>query len=224
MGNPNFIKEGEITQNKILEWLFEFEYSNAEILQKSVNRSRSAIDRTLKRMKQDGLVKLYKPQLLRHNIWGITLSGVARIAGDDFDENRVFRFSKFNEFSALHHYDIQNVKIYIKKNGFNFYHTRREKIGNKGKVPDGIMETKKGDVAVEVERTIKSKKRYQQIWGSYVNSINKGEYIGVNYFLTHEDTYRLKNIFSNTEKLTLDNKNYKFSDSMKSKFAFSNFV
>ena len=221
MNNLSAAEKGKITETRVLKWLFEFEYSNADILEKATARSKSAINKALKRMEFKKLIKSHKPQILRHKIWGITLNGVSRIAEDDYDENRVFNFNKFNEFSALHHYDIQRVKLYIRKNGFNFYHTRRSFIGTKGKVPDGIMETKRGNVAIEVERTMKSTKRYQQIWGEYVKDINDGKYIAVNYFLTDKESYKLKGIFDSTNKLILNDKSYKFNGHMKSNFDFA---
>ena len=164
---------------------------------------------------------------------------------------RLFEKETFN--NRTHDYFLNNVRFMLEnigaKNWIPEYILRKKynKINNDKeedkKIPDGLIEDKL-NIAIEVERTLKSPKRYMRIFKKYHNNFEKdidlviyvvvGEksqyiYDGLERFLTPElkkrDTYKIENKFNNV-KLT-DNfyENYfviKYEDLKKGKYVIEN--
>lgn len=220
MANPQLIKKRKETTEKILKWLYEFKYSKVSILQDITGLSRAGIGEALKKLEHRGLVVSLKPTPPLKTVWGITWDGICQIG--ELDEYQKFEPSKFNELTAIHHYNLQELKILLKEKNLDLKTIKRTAIAATEKTPDGLIETPDGKIiAVELERTVKSKQRYKAIWGGYIQDIRAGKYSGVQYFLSNKRTQNLPKIFDQMQTILMDKKTVEFTPELRKRFKFT---
>ena len=219
MANPNLLKKKQETTKKILNWLYEFKYSKISILQKVTGLTRPGLGEALKKLKNDGLVNQLKPSLPLKTVWGITWDGICEIGHTD--ENRRFESSKFNELTAIHHYNLQELKLLLLEKGVTMTATKRAHIGTTHKTPDGIIKRDNQIIAIELERTVKTKQRYQIIWGNYIEEIRNGRYSAVQYFLPNNRTQNIPKIFDQTKTIIISKKSVSFTPELRQVFKFT---
>lgn len=219
MANPLLIKKGKETNEKILKWLYEFKYSKAVILQKITGLTRAGIGESLRKLEHRGLVQSLKPNPPLKTVWGITWDGICEIG--ELDENQKFEPSKFNEITAIHHYNLQELKLLLATKNLNLVPVKRSSVGATEKTPDGIVKKDDKIIAIELERTVKTKNRYKAIWGGYIEDIRKGKYTNVQYFLPNTRTQNLLKIFEQTQTIIINKQSVPFTESLKQYFKFS---
>jgi hypothetical protein len=219
MASTRLVEKGKETTTKILEWLYLFKYSKCSILQDITGLSRSGIGDALKKLEKRGLLKSLKPTPPLKTVWGITWDGICHIGKTE--ESHKFEPSKFNELTAIHHYNIQQLKIILSRKGYNLIPLKRDSVGSSEKTPDGIIKKENTTIAIELERTVKTKSRYKNIWGGYIKDIRNGKYHQIQYFMPNQRTQNLPKIFNMTETIIIDNKSLRFTDELKSFFRFT---
>jgi DNA-binding transcriptional ArsR family regulator len=187
-----------------LRWLRDEIWSTPEILGKVMGLSaRQGVYQTLAKLERDGFVTssdipIFKKSTQR--IVGITSHGIAHAFDTDepLQKRPTFEPSKVKLTTLQHEVDIQKLRLEAEKAGWKGW-TPGARLGtSKGGAnrPDAtVLDNDQKVVAVEVERTIKTFKRYEVILSQYLQSIAKGEYGRVIWVCPTEDlTARLRRI------------------------------
>ncbi len=93
------------------------------------------------------------------------------------------------------------------------------------KRPDGLIIKPGSTIAIEAERTVKSKYRYQQVIIHYLKMIKKGEFEKIWYVMPNEKTkHAVEQAMKSIESLTVisngEKRSYPLNDSIWEKFEF----
>lgn len=221
-------KRIEEKKQALLSWLADFTWTTPELAGQVMGlNARAGINKTLKRLQAEQLIKeafitLADKRDLR--VIGITPNGLlwcdnspTAIDKVSFDPNRVALST------IIHRLDVQRCRIkignhgskWISENSYPKHVTYR---------PDAIFQTSGKTIALELERTAKTKKRYQQIIVQHLRQINQGIYEQVHYVSTTEGfAERLERLFFSITKVPVKGQQILFSDDLKQRFKFYNF-
>lgn len=127
-------------------------------------------------------------------VWGITQDGIAEVldSGEPFP-NR-FEPSKITEWGLLQKLFVQKAVIGFQRQGFDRWISAERAKGMKAfevkHRPDGILLKPEQTVALEAERTIKTKAHYQEAMKSYLIARKEGKWEQVFYVLPDEKKKR----------------------------------
>ncbi len=203
----------------ILEWLADFVYSTTDVLGLVLELNPSATLSALRRLERKGYIvrdeiPVYGRIVLP--IWGITMTGLMAYLTPQQIETQKLRYHQKGRValsSLQHEMDVQRVAIFCersKKYDSEEWTTNRDLPwpSKKGDprwpvYPDGLMhlpingdKNNLAEIAVEVERTRKTPKRYVQILKGHAANIAQGRYHGVIYFCVDQQAVEsLKALF-----------------------------
>ena len=142
----------------------------------------------------------HKVPELRLSLWGITPQGLAFSWSNDeaMESRRYFEPSKISITNIHHELDVQRVRLSAERSGWSNWIPGHQLPMNIKKRPDAVATDPNGQtIAIEVERSIKTLKRYESIIAIYLQAIKKGEYAMVHYICPHADfAPRLKRVFA----------------------------
>ncbi|KZZ28222.1 hypothetical protein A3752_04080, partial [Oleiphilus sp. HI0081] len=170
----------------------------------------------------DGLLRRHRVPELGLNIWGITHEGLLEAwdYGAAVENRATFEPSKISPFFIQHHIDIQHARLNAET--LNWYDWKPDKLLPKGlrKRPDAVVQTPlRHTVAVELERTIKTQKRYEVIWAIFLMDIRGGLYDAIHYVVPNEKIKRsLERIFSLIDTVPVNNQRIKIEDKHRRRF------
>jgi hypothetical protein len=194
-------------QQKLLQFLYAEKYSKATILQEVIGiQTRSAICKILRRMQQANLIKRHQ-YVNSIVLWGITPNGIHEAIGKDENINdwTYFEPSKINLNTLEHQFDVQRIHALCVRQNLDFI--PGWSLGSRAdndKVPDGIIITGTNRIAIEVERNVKTKRRYDAIIYNYLKAIKAGKYTKVLYIApTSEKCQQIKKVFYEIGKITM---------------------
>lgn len=105
-----------------------------------------------------------------------------------------------------HALDCQRLRLTLEASGWADWKTDRQLHAMQlPKIPDGLASTPNGQLAaVEVERTIKTKKRYQAILAEYILMINRQQIAQVHYFCPAAGVAeRVEKIFKSIDRIVV---------------------
>ena len=209
-------------------------FSNRQILMKVTGiQTNQGIRHFIHRLEKKELIKQIEiPSIEEENkkysLVGITSHGMA-LAGKI--NRRGVEVSKIKHSQLLHKFLCQRVHLKAIDKGWKYVSGRwleSKWVGHKGvKRPDGmIIKPDNTKIAIEAERTVKSKCRYQQVIIHYLKMIKKGDVDKVWYVMPNEKTkhaveqamrsIRFLTITSSGEKQT-----YLLNDDIWGKFMFT---
>lgn len=163
----------------VLAWLKTESFSTIPILAQVLGTQGNACWKTLKTMERDGLVQ---SQQLKNAfgalaIWGITPHGSAMAAdpADPEPDWTHFEPGRLSTLTIAHHLDVQRARLLLQAQGWTEWRTDRECHRMAlAKIPDALAVDPDGRrVALELERTIKTVKRYEAIVASYLIAIHQ---------------------------------------------------
>lgn len=169
----------------VLRWLRDEIWSTPEVLGKIMGlTARQGVYQTLAKMERDGYlassdIRIFKKSTQR--IVGITAHGLAFAfdADEQLEKRPTFEPSKVKLSTLQHEVDIQLLRIQAERAGWKNW-TPGTRLGPSqagANRPDAIvLDPQRRIVAVEVERTIKTSKRYEAILSHYLQSVAKGQY------------------------------------------------
>jgi len=187
-------------KNIILKYLRDETWSNGYNLARLLNVTNTAIYKTLAKLEQQELLKSYYVADLKFKIWGITQMGLLYSWGEnEVMENRyAFEPSKVKPVMIQHHLDLQCARFNAEKQGWENWIPGNQLPKGITKRPDAVAlnyaNNKK--IAIELERTIKTKKRYEIIISIYLQAIKRGEYHSIHYVCPDADfAERMKRMF-----------------------------
>lgn len=219
MANTQFLMQDKAQQvmriaekrELILDWLKVEGHSSAEILSKMLGMKGQGAHNTLKAMLRDGLLRCEdlptgaKMQV----IYGLTPH--AAMLASDFENNvmvNYFEPGRVSAWTLQHNLSIQKLRLQLQAEGWTNWKSdrqcKREGQQNKWlKVPDAIATSPDGHVvAIEVERSYKSLKRYPEILGNYLLMLKQEQITAVHYFCTGQCTsQKMQAIFQSIKQI-----------------------
>jgi hypothetical protein len=157
-------------------------YTSLAIAAQVMSCSTSAAERTLLGLVRDGAIKSESHFVLSRklHIFGITPHGL--VLADEFD-HPFFELGRTNSVYIPHHLKTQQARINAEASGWAEW-TPGKVLYGQGfkKVPDALCTMPDGRrVALEVELHTKTKKRYEEIISSHLQSITKKQWDEVLY-------------------------------------------
>lgn len=168
----------------VLRFLRDETWSNLRNLASVLGLSEPAAFKTLCQMERDGLLLKHKVQSLRISLWGITPQGLA-FAWHESEAMQLrpyFEPSKLSVLTTHHYLDIQRARIIAERTGWTHWIPGNRLPKDIKKRPDAIAINTEGQiVAIELERSIKTLKRYEAIFAIYLQMMKRDEYAKVHY-------------------------------------------
>ncbi|EAT1859506.1 molybdopterin-guanine dinucleotide biosynthesis protein MobC [Salmonella enterica] len=197
----SFLKEETYSDFRTLMLLFEF-------------KDHKSLYTLLNKVTKMGLVQKYtlESHASKIALWGITNDGLAVVLTPD-DKIMPSRFEPYRitGWSLDHHLDNQQVRLILEKKGAsNWINGDRSTFLSQYNVkhrPDGLIKLPDGrTIAVETERRLKTKARYQSIIASHLVAISDKHWRYVFYVTPDEQKKRsLKVIFSSITSVIVKN-------------------
>lgn len=175
------------TQNKremILRFLRDETWSNLTNLAGVLGLSEPAAFKTLQQLERDGFLLRYKVSSLRLSLWGITPQGLAFAWAEDeaMQIRPYFEPGKLSVMTIPHYLDIQWARLIAEAAGWTNWIPGNRLPKDIKKRPDAIVLNPEGQtIAIELERTIKTLKRYEAIFSVYLQQMKRDEYFQVHY-------------------------------------------
>lgn len=207
-------------EKKIFEMLKEDRFSTASLVGRFLGLKRTAAFETLKKMEKKGL--LLQAKVEDQSLWGLTPQGAFLADGRYFDPKRI------SAITIRHDLAVQKAKVEAMAMGWSGFLAERtlRQMAVKERttwlqVPDAFAVSPKGrKVALEVERTVKTPKRYTAIFDSYCQMLADKTIQEVIYICTEDIKDRLERLFLKIETMTVDGKRHAFSESFRVRFHF----
>ena len=204
-------------QSKILSFLLEERFSTAAVLALLLKMTPNGVHRTLLKMEKEGLIKPHTVdfELSAWNlkIWGVTPTG-ALLAADMDEDLNFFEVGRTKPITIAHSLALQRVKVIALINRWVEWESSSKmlKKANENRstwiqVPDAVARSPKGrKVAIELERTVKTPKRYVEILANYAEMMSIGVIDEVIYVCPTQLTARLERLFHRIEKIIFKGK------------------
>lgn len=167
----------------VLQFLASGEvFSTVTMLSRVISASPSSTTRTLDYLTRDGAVKseIHMIRCRHSHIYGITPHGLGLVG--KFDA-RYFELGKTNAAYIPHHLDTQVARLNAEDEGWKDWQPGKALYGQSlEKVPDALA-TDPGEkrVAIEIERHIKTPKRYAEIISAHLQAITQKRWAEVHY-------------------------------------------
>jgi len=204
----------------ILNLLKDESFSTARLIGVLLKTKRTTTFETVKRMEKKGL--LLQAKVEDQSLWGLTPQGAFLADGRHFDPKRV------SAITIRHDLAVQKAKVEAMAIGWSDFLAERtlRQMAVKERttwlqVPDAFAVSPKGrKVALEVERTVKTPKRYTAIFDSYCQMLADKTIQEVIYICTEDIKDRLERLFLKIETMTVDGKKHAFSESFRARFHF----
>jgi len=213
----------------ILKFLASGEvFSTVNVLATLLQMSRAVVLTCLKSMINDGSIKSESHRVDAHNllIYGITSHGLA--LADQLD-NPYFELGRTNSNFISHRIDGQIMRLKAENMGFTDWTPERVlrlKSGNNTlkKIPDALCTAPGGErCAIEIERSVKMWKRYQEIIPLYLADITSGKLAFVYYVSPDELVKRVEKTFRKVTLVKFVGESVKLEEKHFSRFKFVSF-
>ncbi|WP_413740310.1 MobC family replication-relaxation protein [Sodalis sp. RH14] len=196
----NFLKEETYSDFKTLMLLFGF-------------RDHKSLYTLLSKVEGMGLIQKHvlESRTMKISLWGITSDGLAVVLTPDDDLFPVrFELSKVTGWTLEHHLDNQVARIILEKKGATgWINGDRTTFLNRYQVshrPDGLITLPDGTViAIETERRLKTKARYQSIIASHLLARTRKDWIYVFYIVPDPQKKRAIELLFNSIKYVIVN-------------------
>lgn len=168
----------------ILRWLRDETWTSAAALSLQLNVSLSSTCKSLKQLQLLGHVIRHELPAIRQVLWGITPQGLAYAwaDGESMELRPHFEPSKLAPLAVAHHLSIQAARSRAEQAGWSNWIPGARLPAGLDKRPDAVAHNPlEQSIALELERTIKTAKRYQAIFALYLQAIRRGDYQSVHY-------------------------------------------
>lgn len=199
------MKRAQEKERKVLSFLYEESWTTAKTMQELLGfASHVPVNRLLKKMEQKELVRPHSFTLggVATNLWGITTHGLSMaVPAEKIEEamrRKPFEPQKVNLSHINHQIVLQRARIAAEQAGWVDWNRGEYLGGDISKRPDAMATSPSGKrIAIEVELTMKSRKRYQQVIGEYVFLTAAKKFCSrVHYICEDSCAERYKRLFS----------------------------
>ncbi|MBB1313379.1 MobC family replication-relaxation protein [Aliivibrio sp. SR45-2] len=190
-------------------------------------KNRAPLDRLLRKMKKHGFIEKFEYGFrdIQVKVWGITGEGMTEaVESGDTEDFQHFEPSKIKTWTMVHHLMNQEVRIYLERKGWtNWQNADRYSFRKKYPVPhrpDALIVAPNGHtIAIETERTLKTKPRYQEIIKSHLLAKKDDYWIKVIYVVPDIKTkIALTNRFNNITYVNMNGSRITLTDEHRSTF------
>ena len=188
-----------------------------------VRLSRNAVRQRIERMERDGLLKSARVEGFGKlsTAWGITPTGIA------FSEKAAPDCPRFESLPSpqfmQHHLDTQRSRLQAEAAGWTWEAGKLLYAKGWNKVPDALAISPSGErVAVEIERTIKTPLRYQQIIPAALKDIKAGHYARVQYLSPQGRADAVSRALHRVESVKVGGEAVKLTPQHWARFSFAN--
>lgn len=216
---------------KILSFLLEEGYSTAKVLAQFLKMTPNGMQRTLRKMEAKELIKAHTVdfELSSWNlkIWGLTPSGTLLATPED-EKFKFFEVSRVKPITMAHSLALQRVKVLAVGQGWGDWKSSSKMLQNANlnrstwlQVPDAVAMSPKGrKIAIELERTVKTPKRYVEILANYAEMLSSEIIAEVIYICPENIAKRLERLFHRIEKIIFRGKVIPVPESLLKRFYF----
>ncbi|EMG5701517.1 replication-relaxation family protein [Salmonella enterica] len=193
-------RRAQLNQSRILNFLAEEGFSTASLLATLLQfKQTRSVYKIIERLEDKKLIRHKKIEGIER-LYTLTPLGHSLVEGD-CENYRSISLHNIKPLSLPHKFAIQECKIAMLNNGVE-WNDIKGKIKKHKARPDGMIWYQFDDeelrpIAIEVELTVKTKKRYKDILSTYFNPYNHGsKYDAVLYIVPNETMRnRLINLF-----------------------------
>ncbi|MGK0234200.1 MAG: hypothetical protein ACI9EK_000723 [Psychroserpens sp.] len=218
------VNRNRMKKIRLLHFLRDEIWTSANVASLLFECSLSAVYKSLNQLESKGLITTFKIPELNLKIWGITDFGNFEAWDNEIMENRPsFQPSKINFLFVQHHLDLQVAMLNASKNGCVKWINGKYLPKNINQRPDAIATWNNGAIwAVEYEKTVKSRPRYQSIKSNFLQAIKAGKYHYIHY-VCPDDLFaaRLQKLFSSIESVPVGGQRVMLNEKHRSKFIIS---
>lgn len=206
----------------ILAFLRDETWSTGAILAKLLGFSRTGIYKTLAYLEKSDLIKSHPYPELNQKLYGITPKGLMFSWADDeaFQNRPYFEPSKVKPIMVQHYLDTQKARLHALEAGWSNWLPGHLLQKGLEKRPDAVTTSRQGSrIAVEIERTVKTKKRYEVIWATYLQAIKRNEFDYVHYVCPDANfAQRLGRMFSTIDSVPIAGQRVSIGDKHQARF------
>ncbi len=219
----------EEKRQQLLSWLVDFTWTTPAIAGEVMGlKTRAGINKTLKQFESMDLIKSKSLQLgnsKNFRIVGITPNGLLWCDGKNNNfKNPCFDVERVALSTINHRLDIQRCRLKVLRHNELIWLAENNLPTDLDYRPDAIIHFEDRIVALELERTAKTRKRYQQIIVQHLRQIKQGHYDQVHYVSTINGfAIRLSKLFLSIPTLTVKGQQILFNEDLKNRFEFYNF-
>ncbi|MDQ2131566.1 MobC family replication-relaxation protein [Leclercia adecarboxylata] len=217
----------ERKRSVILRFLRDEIWSSANILAVVADlRSPQAIHKTLTQLERDGMLRRHRFPIagrVHLTVWGITPHGLAYAweSGEQYEDRPRFEPSKLVLARIPHQTEMQEARLKAEASGWTDW-LRGERLGLRQAIrPDALAVSPKGlKVAIELERTIKTRQRYQVIMREHLMAVRAGRWQVVVYISPDGMAQRLKRVFDAISYVSVGGMHEVLNDRQRNLFRF----
>ena len=223
--NMNYQERMARAQQKrqaILKFLAHGEVSTTRaIVARLLKTSEMSADRTLQSLVRDGCLKTEQHMVnsRKIQIFGITSHGLALA---DQPDGKEFELGRTNSSYIYHHLQTQHARLQAEEAGWQdwtpgkiLYNQNFLKVPDAlGTRPDGVL------VALEIERHIKSKKRYESIISAHLQNISQKKFSEVHYLCEEGLHTKVKAIFNAIQYIPVKGERVRLEQKHRDRFKF----
>ncbi|MCY1168131.1 hypothetical protein D9M71_53680 [compost metagenome] len=218
-------------QAKVLSFLLEEGYSTAIVLAEFLKMTPNGVQRILRKMEANELIKAHTvdfelgPWNLK--IWGVTPTG-ALLATPEDEQVKFFEVGRVKLITMTHSLALQRVKVLALSQGWSEWESSSKMLQNANlsrstwlQVPDAVAISPKGrKIAIELERTVKTPKRYVEILANYAEMLSSDVIAEVIYICPENIAKRLERLFHRIEKIIFRGKAISVPEGLLKRFYF----
>lgn len=206
----------------VLSFLRDETWTSSQVLTELLGGSPALTSKTMGQLERQKCVVRYEVEPLRQVLWGITPHGLAHAWNDNesMQKRAHFEPSKLSPLAIPHHLYIQRARLKAQRAGWEDW--TPEALLPKGliKRPDAVVTAPDGrKIAIEIERHVKTVKRYEAIFSAYLQAIRRGEYHEVHYLAeSFKFAGRLQRVFGLVTSVPVVGERIQLTEKHKAKF------
>jgi hypothetical protein len=208
-------------RQRVLDFLASGEvFTSARVVAALVNVGLRNSQRLLSSMTRDSLLVAEKIDVLGCTIYGVTPRGIALSSVNDPGPH--FESGRVGALYIAHHFDCQAARLAAEAAGWRSWVPDR-RLAARGfkKIPDAISTAPWGaNIAFEIERTIKTPKRYSEIIASHLLQIKAGHYTHVIYISPRGESRVIQRALRRVETVRVNGESRRLTDAHFARFIF----
>ena len=218
-------------ERKILSFLMEERFSMTLVLAQLLKMTGNGTQKILNRMEAQEMIKAhtidFELSAWSQRIWGLTPKGLLLVT-DKNESIKFFEVGRIKPITMMHSLALQRAKAIALGCGWDEWISSAKMLQSANlsrttwmQVPDAIAMSPKGrKIAIELERTVKTPKRYVEILANYAEMISSDVVAEVIYICPENIAKRLERLFHRIEKIIFRGKSIPVPEGLLKRFYF----